>query len=96
VAEEPLPTLTEVVARIRDELEAARTAAEGEGIGFTVDKVTLEFTVQVQRTDRGSGGLRIGVVTADLGRTVDRATTHRVQFDLAPHAADGSRISVSR
>lgn len=96
MAEEPLPSLTEVVARIRDELEAARTAAQGGGVGFTVDKVTLEFSIQVHRTDRGAGGLRIGVVTADLGRTVDRATTHRVQFDLAPHAADGSRINVSR
>lgn len=94
--EQPLPTLTEVVATIRDELARAATAARGEDIGFTVDKVTLEFTVEVHRTGRAGGGLRIGVVTADAGRTVDRATTHRVQVELDPHDADGARVNVRR
>lgn len=96
MAEEQLPSLTEVVARIRDELEAARDAGEGEDVRFTVDKVSLEFTIQVQRTTQGGGGLRIGVLTADASRTVDRATTHRVQVDLVPHDADGGRFNVSR
>lgn len=94
--EPPLPSLTEVVARIRDELEEASAAADGESIGFSVDKVTLEFTVEVHRTGRAGGGLRIGVVTADAGRTVDRAATHRVLVELNPHGEDGARINVSR
>ncbi|NJP42218.1 trypco2 family protein [Actinacidiphila epipremni] len=87
--------LAEVIAQIRGELEQARTAAEGERIGFTVEKVSLEFTVQVHRTGRAGGGLRIGVVTAELGGTVDRGTTHRVQVELEPHEASG-RVNVSR
>ena len=88
--------LAEVIAQIRGELEQARIEAEGERIGFTVDKVSLEFTIQVHRAKNAGGGLRIGVVTADLGASVDRATTHRVQVDLDPHDQDGARLNVSR
>jgi hypothetical protein len=89
--------LAEVITQIRSELQRARTAAEGEQIGFTVDKVSLEFTVQVHRTGRAGGGLRIGVVTAELGGSVDSGTTHRVQVDLQPlDTATGGRIQTSR
>lgn len=87
--------LAEVIQQIRGELEQARTAAEGQQIGFSVDKVSLEFTVQVHRAGTAGGGLRIGVVTAELGGSVDKGTTHRVQVDLQPHTASG-RLNVSR
>ncbi|WP_329179240.1 MULTISPECIES: trypco2 family protein [unclassified Streptomyces] len=87
--------LAEVIQQIRGELEQARAAAEDEQIGFTVDKVSLEFTVQVHRAGTAGGGLRIGVVTAELGGSVDKGTTHRVQVDLEPHNGSG-RLNVSR
>ncbi|MFG1806257.1 trypco2 family protein [Streptomyces sp. NPDC049040] len=87
--------LAEVVQQIRGELEQARQAAEGQRIGFSVEKVSLEFTVQVHRAGTAGGGLRIGVVTAELGGSVDRGTTHRVQVDLEPHDGAG-RLGVSR
>jgi hypothetical protein len=89
--------LAEVITQIRTELQQARDAAEGERIGFTVDRVSLEFTVQVHRTGRAGGGLRIGVVTAELGGSVDSGTTHRVQVELEPHdTATGGRVLVTR
>ncbi|WP_052398207.1 trypco2 family protein [Streptomyces sp. NRRL F-5123] len=89
--------LAEVITQIRTELQQARGAAEGEQIGFTVEKVSLEFTVQVHRTGRAGGGLRIGVVTAELGGSVDSGTTHRVQVDLEPHdTSTGGRVQVTR
>ncbi|CAG7628780.1 conserved hypothetical protein [Actinacidiphila bryophytorum] len=87
--------LAEVIQQIRGELEQARAAAEDEQIGFTVDKVSLEFTVQVHRAGTAGGGLRIGVVTAEAGGSVDRGTTHRVQVDLEPYTESG-RLGVGR
>ena len=88
--------LAEVIRQIRGELEEARQDAEEHDIGFSVEKVSLEFTVQVHRTGSGHGGLRIGVVTAELGGSVDRGTTHRVQIELQPHDHDGGRVQVRR
>lgn len=91
----PFVGLAEVIRQIRGELELAREAAEGEEIAFSVDKVSLEFTVQVHRAGDARGGLRIGVVTAELGGSVDQGTTHRVQVDLQP-LRNGERVHVGR
>lgn len=48
--------LAEVVRQIRGELEKARDEAEGRALGFTVERVNLEFTVQVHRAASGRGG----------------------------------------
>jgi hypothetical protein len=84
--------LAEVIRQIRGELELARDQRGGASLGFTVNNVSLEFTVQVHKEGSGKGGLRIGVVTAELGGTVDRSTTHRVQVDLRPEWADGRDV----
>jgi hypothetical protein len=88
--------LAEVIRQVRGELEQARQDGENHQLGFTVEKVSLEFTVQVHRSGTGRGGLRIGVVTAELAGTVDQGTTHRVQVDLQPEGEDGGRFTVAR
>ncbi|MFF0538462.1 trypco2 family protein [Streptomyces coelicoflavus] len=88
--------LAEVISRIRGELEEARADAEGRDLGFAVENVSLTFTVQVHRAGSGRGGLRIGVVTAELGGSVDHQTTHQVQVDLKPELAGGERVKVNR
>ncbi|MFG3249310.1 trypco2 family protein [Streptomyces sp. NPDC048187] len=88
--------LAEVIGRIRGELEEARADAEGRDLGFAVENVSLTFTVQVHRTGSGRGGVRIGVVTAELGGSVDHQTTHQVQVDLKPELTGGERVKVNR
>ncbi|BBC31350.1 hypothetical protein SGFS_026440 [Streptomyces graminofaciens] len=87
--------LAEVIRQIRGELEEAREEARDHALGFTVENVSLTFTVQVHRSGTGRGGVRIGVVTAELGGTVDRQTTHQVQVELKPEVG-GERVRVSR
>ncbi|WP_030666533.1 trypco2 family protein, partial [Streptomyces cellulosae] len=87
--------LAEVIRQIRGELEEAREEARDRAVGFTVENVSLTFTVQVHRSGTGRGGVRIGVVTAELGGTVDHQTTHQVQVDLKPEVG-GERLRVSR
>jgi hypothetical protein len=88
--------LAEVIRQVRGELEQAREDGEGQSLGFAVEKVSLEFTVQVHRSGAGRGGLRIGVVTAELSGSADRGTTHRIQVELTPETAENGRYIVSR
>lgn len=88
--------LAEVIRQIRGELEQAREDARGRALGFTVENVNLTFTVQVHHSGTGRGGVRIGVVTAELGGSVDRQTTHQVQVDLKPEVTGGGRVMVGR
>lgn len=87
--------IAEVIGQIRDELEEAREKSQGRALGFTVENVSLTFTIQVHRSGTGRGGLHIGVVTAELGGAIDHQTTHQIQVDLKPEV-DGGRVRVRR
>ncbi|MDT0341535.1 trypco2 family protein [Streptomyces litchfieldiae] len=84
--------LADVIRQVREDLEEAQRdgAAGGHELRFAVDRVSLEIAVQVRREGRGGAGLRIGVVTADLGGAVSRETTHRIQVDLLPQGSRGT------
>lgn len=84
--------LADVIRQVRHDLEAAQRESEaaGSGLRFTVERVSLEIAVQVRREGSGRAGLRIGVVTADLGGGASRDTTHRVQVELLPTQSGGT------
>ncbi|WP_176733109.1 trypco2 family protein [Streptomyces agglomeratus] len=81
--------LADVISQVRAELEKAQTRGRESDLRFRVEKVNLEFEVQVRRETGGKGGLRIGVVTADVGRTTGNDRTHRISVELQPRNRDG-------
>lgn len=81
--------LAEVIGRIREELEAAQQAGLERSLKFRVERVHVEFSVQVRREGTGRGGLNIGVVTAEAGGTAARESMHRIEIELMPHDRDG-------
>lgn len=91
-AEESDIELADVIRQVRADLRTAQRESEhgDDGLRFTVERVSLEFAVQVRREGTGRAGLRIGVVTADLGGAVSREATHRVHVELLPRARGGS------
>ncbi|MGW3623782.1 trypco2 family protein [Streptomyces sp. NPDC000880] len=86
---ESVAGLAEVIGQVRDELERAQRAGEGRDLKFSVERVNLEFAVQVRREGGGRAELRIGVVTAGGGGTAARDTTHTIQIELKPQGRDG-------
>ncbi|MFJ7423631.1 trypco2 family protein [Streptomyces uncialis] len=89
--------LAEVIGKIRDELEQAQHEGSRSRLRFLVERVNVEFAVQVRREGSGRGGLSIGVVTAEAGAASSHETTHRIEIELKPHDRDdpgGPGISV--
>ncbi|MER5460300.1 trypco2 family protein [Streptomyces sp. NPDC002668] len=87
--------LAEVIGQVRDELERAQRDGEGRDLKFSVEKVNLEFAVQVRREGGGRAELRIGVVTAGGSGSAARDRTHTIQIELKPQGRDGNpNISV--
>ncbi|WP_049574293.1 trypco2 family protein [Streptomyces sp. SBT349] len=80
--------LAEVIGQVRRELTQAWRDGEDESIRFAVERVSLEFAVQVHRSGDARAGLRIGVLTADVGGGAARDTTHRMQVELLPELSD--------
>jgi hypothetical protein len=90
--------LSAVIGRIRQELEQAQSEGAHSSMKFLVEKVSVEFAVQIRREANAKAGLRIGVVTADGGGSASRDTTHRISVELKPHDGtvrpDGPHVSV--
>ncbi|MEU9156944.1 trypco2 family protein [Streptomyces sp. NPDC048417] len=76
--------LAQAIDSIRTELAQAERDGVGSDWRFTVEQVSVEFSVQFHRAGEGGAGLRLGVVEARLGGAVSRDSVHRVQIDLKP------------
>jgi len=87
--------LADAIAEVRRELARAEREGERSDWRFRVDKVSLEFAVELHRTGEGRLSLRLGVVEAGAGGSATRVGTHRVQLDLVPHGGAGDR-AISR
>ncbi|GAA2689387.1 hypothetical protein GCM10010400_62890 [Streptomyces aculeolatus] len=87
--------LADAIAEVRRELARAEREGERSDWRFRVDKVSLEFAVELHRTGEGRLSLRLGVVEAGAGGSATRVGTHRVQLDLVPHGAASDR-AISR
>ncbi|HSX96972.1 MAG TPA: trypco2 family protein [Streptomyces sp.] len=87
---EPEPVgLAEAIGTVRAELARAQAEGAASDWRFSVEQVSLEFSVQFHRGGEGGAGLRLGVVEARLGGTVSHDSTHRVQVDLKPLPGPG-------
>ncbi|GAA1529454.1 trypco2 family protein [Streptomyces albidochromogenes] len=84
--------LADVISQVRADLEEAQRRGRESDLRFRVEKVSLEFAVQIRQETGGKGGLRIGVVTADVGRTTANDTTHRIQVELQPRGRDSGGV----
>ncbi|MGK5529756.1 trypco2 family protein [Streptomyces sp. URMC 129] len=95
-AGEDFAGLAEVIGQVRRELTEAWRDGHGETVRFSVERVQLEFAVQVHRGGDARAGLRIGVLTADAGGGISRDATHRIQVELTPETEDGGTLHVGR
>lgn len=89
--------LAEAIGTVRAELARAQAEGAASDWRFSVEQVSLEFSVQFHRAGEGGAGLRLGVVEARLGGSVSHDATHRIQVDLKPlPRPDGHHHEVSR
>ncbi|WP_206322653.1 trypco2 family protein [Streptomyces sp. HNM0575] len=88
---DPVP-LADAIDVVRKELTEAQERATGSAWRFAVEKVTLEFAVQLRKQGDAGAGLRLGVVQARAGGSYGRDDTHRIQVELKPQATgEGER-----
>ncbi|MDH6111209.1 hypothetical protein P3T36_003233 [Kitasatospora sp. MAP12-15] len=76
--------LADAVQAVRRQLAAAAEQAAGQRIQFEVGPVEIEFTVELRRDAKASGGVRAWVLSADLEASAGRTRAHRVTVTLTP------------
>jgi len=76
--------LADAVEAIRDGLLGAAARGTGRSLAFEVGPISMEFTVEVRRDLKGTGGVKAWVVNAGADASRGSTRTHKVAFTLTP------------
>lgn len=87
--------LADALTALRGQLAEARMRAADSPIKLSVEEVTVEFGLELQRSAKGDGAFRFGVVSAGGGGERARRATHTVTLKLAAHTDTGGPVDVS-
>lgn len=76
--------LADAVQAVRDGLMSAATAGAGQDLTFDVGEISMEFTVELRRDVKGTGGVKAWIVEAGAEGSRGSTRTHKVAFKLTP------------
>lgn len=76
--------LTELIGKLRTDLEAAMTEGEGRRLKFKVEMVELELKVTATRTADVKGGIEFWVLSAGGSGKVESENVQSIKVRLAP------------
>ena len=79
--------LADAVQAVRDGLTTAAARGAGQDVVFEVGEIAMEFTVEIRKDAKGSGGVKAWVVSADAEASRGSTRTHTVSFTLTPKDA---------
>jgi hypothetical protein len=87
--------LADALSALRGQLAEAQQRAWRSPIHLSVEEVTVEFGLELQRSAKADGGLRFGVVSVGGSGERARGATHKVSVRLSAHTDDGGFVEVS-
>jgi hypothetical protein len=97
--DEGLVELSDAIGVVREQLVAAQAAGQrveaGQGLTFTVGKVSIEFSGEVKKATSGGGGLKFWVLTAEAKAERSSGATHKVSIELIPQTREGESFIVA-
>ncbi|BBA99333.1 hypothetical protein RVR_5903 [Actinacidiphila reveromycinica] len=86
--------LADAVEAVRAGLMAGAVRGAGADVRFEVGEIHMEFTVQLQRTSSGRGGVKAWIVEAGAEGSRSSGTTHTVSLTLHPKSATGGHLLI--
>lgn len=86
--------LATVIRDLRDELERAVVAAEGEALRFELGAIELEVSVAVERSGHAGAKVRFWVVEADAEATSGATSTQLIRLALQPTLAGSDKTFI--
>jgi hypothetical protein len=98
-ADDGLVELSDAIGAVREQLVAAQLAGRrvvaGQVLTFAVDRVEIEFSGEVKKTEGGGGGVKFWVLTADAKAERSSGAAHKVTIELIPQTSDGKSFLVA-
>ncbi|MFE9728123.1 trypco2 family protein [Streptomyces sp. NPDC005794] len=88
--------LASVIRDLREELDRAVSAAEGEALRFELGPIELELSVALERNAQAQAKVRFLVVDSGADARLGKTSTQRISLTLKPTLAGSHRpVAVS-
>ena len=87
--------LADAVAVLREELLDAAWRGVGQGIGFVVGPIEMEFAVELRADAKAKAGFKAWVLSGEVEAGASRGRIHRVKVSLTPQRRDGADLMLS-
>lgn len=87
--------LATVIQDLREELERAVIAAEGEALRFELGAIELEMSVALERSGHTGAKVRFWVVETGAEVTAGTNSTQRIKLALQPTLAGSDKAFIS-
>lgn len=88
--------ISEAIEQLREQLTSVQANSDDARLRFAVAEVEMEFLVEVTKGGGGSGGLRLGLVSAAADGRVTKGTSHRLRLKLeVTDNKTGGRATIS-
>ncbi|MFF8229001.1 trypco2 family protein [Streptomyces caelestis] len=82
--------LARVIRDLREELEQAIVAAEGEALRFELGPIELDLSVELERSGQAGAKVRFWVVESGADAAVRATSAQRISLTLQPTLAGAS------
>ncbi|WP_335983577.1 MULTISPECIES: trypco2 family protein [Streptomycetaceae] len=86
--------LADAVEAVRAGLMEGAVRGAGAEVRFEVGEIRMEFTVELQRTRTGRGGVKAWIVEAGAEGSRTSGSTHTVALTLHPKSATGGHLLI--
>jgi hypothetical protein len=87
--------LSEVIAKLRQDLARARTEGAGKDLRFSLDEIELEFQVVVTKEGNGKLGVKFLVIDAEAGGKYANAVTQKIKLKMKLSEKGGKDTEIS-
>ncbi|MFE2937299.1 trypco2 family protein [Streptomyces sp. NPDC059278] len=87
--------LATVIRDLREELERAVVAAEGEALRFELGAIELEMSIALERSGRAGAKVRFWVVETTAEAAAGTTSTQRIKLELQPNLAGSDKTFIN-
>jgi hypothetical protein len=82
--------LTELVSKLRDDLEYAMVEGAGQSVRFKLEAIELELKVVAKHSGEGKTGIKFWVLNAEAGGKLENERSQTIKLKMVPQLATES------
>ncbi len=87
--------LTDVIRKLREDLQAAVAEGEGKGVRMQLDSVELELKIAAKKGKDGNAGIKFHVFSLGGAAKLESEQVQTIKLKMVPRTQEGTPVLVA-